>query len=76
VVNTRVVDYEVIIGLTILALLFISQPFGSSKIAFLFGPIMVVWFAFIAGTFIPAVQHARELRDRLHPWQVWASTTS
>jgi K+ transporter len=50
VVNDKVVDYEVIMGITILGLLFISQPFGSSKIAFLFGPIMLVWFSFIGGT--------------------------
>ena len=52
--NTRVVDYEVILGLFILTLLFCAQPFGSSKIAFLFGPIMMVWFIFIAGTQPPS----------------------
>jgi K+ transporter len=50
VANDRVVDYEVILGCTILGLLFLSQSFGSSKIGFLFGPIMLVWFGFIGGT--------------------------
>jgi KUP system potassium uptake protein len=58
VVNDKVVDYEVIMGITILGLLFISQPFGSSRIAFLFGPIMLVWFAFIGGTPHSSTAHA------------------
>ncbi len=58
VVNDKVVDYEVIMGITILGLLFISQPFGSSRIAFLFGPIMLVWFAFIGGTPHSPTAHA------------------
>lgn len=47
VVNSDVPNYEVIIGLTILSILFLSQPFGSGQLAIFLGPIMLVWFMFI-----------------------------
>jgi K+ transporter len=46
-----------------LILLFIAQSFGSSKIAFLFGPIMMVWFAFIAGTYSLSSPSYTQLRS-------------
>jgi KUP system potassium uptake protein len=49
VVNSDVPNYEVIIGLTILSILFLSQPFGSGQLAIFLGPIMLVWFMFIGG---------------------------
>ncbi|QDU32858.1 potassium transport protein Kup [Poriferisphaera corsica] len=37
-------NYIVIIAVTILFLLFISQRFGIDRISFLFGPLMIIWF--------------------------------
>jgi KUP system potassium uptake protein len=56
------------IALVILVGLFMVQPFGTAKVAALFGPIMLVWFAALAiGGLVhiadnPAVFHA------LNPW--------
>jgi len=82
VVNDKVVDYEVIMGITILGLLFISQPFGSSRIAFLFGPIMLIWFAFIGGTPHSSTAHAQlrtHARTTAHApfnYETWWSSRS
>jgi len=38
-------QYIVVITLVILLILFLCQPFGTSKIGIAFGPIMLIWFA-------------------------------
>ncbi|MCK8492652.1 KUP/HAK/KT family potassium transporter [Spirosoma sp. RP8] len=58
------------IVLAIIVLLFITQQFGTQWLGRLFGPIMVVWFAFIGIIgFLSLVQHPGVLRA-LNPWHV------
>ncbi len=55
--------YVVAISLAILIALFLAQPFGTSKIGLLFGPIMLVWFSalFVIGMW-RITQHPECLR--------------
>ncbi|UHG92120.1 KUP/HAK/KT family potassium transporter [Spirosoma oryzicola] len=58
------------IVLAIIVLLFITQQFGTQWLGRLFGPIMVIWFAFIGIIgFLSLVQHPGVLRA-LNPWHV------
>ncbi|KAI5061278.1 hypothetical protein GOP47_0023783 [Adiantum capillus-veneris] len=42
-------DHVVLISVAVLVILFSLQSFGTEKVAFLFAPCVIVWFAFIGG---------------------------
>jgi KUP system potassium uptake protein len=48
VASPGLADLVVPIAVTILAVLFVAQRFGTSRIGALFGPVMTVWFAVLA----------------------------
>ncbi|HEY0221801.1 KUP/HAK/KT family potassium transporter [Lactovum miscens] len=58
----------VVITLSILALLFLIQRFGTDIIGRLFGPIMMIWFLFIGGSgFLNMLSHVA-IWKALNPW--------
>jgi KUP system potassium uptake protein len=54
-------------AVVVLALLFASQRFGSSKIGFAFGPIMLVWFVVVAALGVSGVVRAPQVVTALNP---------
>ncbi len=48
-------EYVLPIGVTIIALLFAGQRFGTEKVGRLFGPVMVVWFLALGALGIPHI---------------------
>jgi KUP system potassium uptake protein len=55
------------IAVTILAVLFVSQRFGTSRIGALFGPVMALWFAVIALAGIPELVRSPAVLRGLSP---------
>lgn len=47
-INPDLEKYEVPVAAGILAVLFLSQRFGTGRLGFLFGPVMLVWFLSLA----------------------------
>ncbi|HST63848.1 MAG TPA: potassium transporter Kup [Mycobacteriales bacterium] len=55
------------IAVTILAALFVTQRFGTSRIGALFGPVMTLWFAVLALAGIPELVRAPAILRGLSP---------
>ncbi|WP_295648708.1 potassium transporter Kup [uncultured Dietzia sp.] len=54
----------------ILAVLFLLQPFGTTRVSWAFGPVMIVWFATLAVLGIPQIVAHPQILSGLSP--VWA----
>ncbi|KAJ7288009.1 potassium transporter [Mycena rebaudengoi] len=50
VAKASVSEQIIPISIVILVVLFLAQGFGTSKLAFLFGPVSFIWFLLLAGT--------------------------
>jgi KUP system potassium uptake protein len=64
-INTVPIVIAILIGL------FIFQQFGTDKIGKIFGPVMVVWFAFIGVLGIMAMRGAPGVLKALNPYYAW-----
>jgi KUP system potassium uptake protein len=71
VASTALTHLVVPLALAILIALFVLQRFGSGTIGWLFGPVMLVWFAVIASFGIAQVVHDPAVFQALSPsWAV------
>ncbi|MEI9963874.1 MAG: potassium transporter Kup [Caulobacteraceae bacterium] len=57
-----------ITSLAILVVLFLSQAWGTAKVAGLFGPICLVWLVCIAALGVMSFTHRPEILAALNPW--------
>jgi len=64
-INTVPIVIAILIGL------FFFQQFGTEKIGKIFGPVMVVWFAFIGVLGIMAMRGAPGVLKALNPYYAW-----
>lgn len=58
------------ITICLIAILFLFQRFGTGKIGFFFGPIVLVWFVSIAVLGVSWIAQVPEVLQALNPW--WA----
>jgi KUP system potassium uptake protein len=58
----------VLISMFIAILLFLFQKKGTERVAGAFGPIMSIWFLFLAFSGIIAISEAPEIMDAFNPW--------
>ena len=68
VVTPAATIWEVPITIVILITLFIVQSRGTEKVGFFFGPIMALWFFFIAVAGIGGIVHDWSIFRALNPW--------
>lgn len=58
------------VTVAVLVALFLVQPFGTSRVAWAFGPVMLVWFAVLAALGVPQIVAHPEILQSLSP--IWA----
>lgn len=63
------------IVIVILIVLFLFQQFGTEKIGKVFGPIMIVWFTFIAVLGVLALKDSPGVLKALNPWYAYTMLT-
>ncbi|NDD67029.1 potassium transporter Kup [bacterium] len=63
-------NWVVPITLVILTVLFMNQKYGTHRIGFLFGPIILIWFAVLGVMGVNAMRHFPEVLQAVNP--VWA----
>lgn len=61
--------FVIVVVLVILAILFLCQPFGTSKIGATFGPIMLLWFSSMTATGIWRITQYPACFRALNPWE-------
>ena len=61
-------SYIIIISIVILLLLFLAQPFGTSKIGVTFGPIILVWFSVLSASGIWRITQEPRILQAFNPW--------
>uniref|UniRef100_A0A6B2KYH3 Potassium transporter n=1 Tax=Arcella intermedia TaxID=1963864 RepID=A0A6B2KYH3_9EUKA len=62
-------EYTVLISSIILVILFLVQPFGTAKVGFVFGPIMVLWFIALFSIGIYNITFAPRAFVAFNPWE-------
>ncbi|MBI2433860.1 MAG: potassium transporter Kup [Candidatus Hydrogenedentes bacterium] len=60
--------YIVPLTLVVLVILFLFQRFGTAHLGFIFGPIVLVWFASIAILGVVAIYQAPSILAAINPW--------
>ena len=68
VVTKGATSLEVPITIAILITLFFVQSRGTEKVGFFFGPIMALWFLFIAVAGVAGIVHDVRIFGALNPW--------
>jgi KUP system potassium uptake protein len=68
VVTPQLSEFIVPAAAVILALLFVSQRWGTARVGHLFGPVMLVWFAAIAAAGVPMLIRRPDILLGLSPW--------
>ena len=59
--------YVLPVAMAVLVALFVAQRWGTGRIAFIFGPVMAVWFLTMAGTGLVGLSQAPEVLLALSP---------
>lgn len=70
VVNPGLAPVVIPVAVAVLALLFLVQPFGTGRVSWAFGPIMLVWFAVLAVLGVPHIVAHPSILVSLSP--TWA----
>ena len=72
VVTPAFKPYVLPICAAVLVGLFAMQRFGTNVVGKLFGPVIVLWFAVLAGTGVLEIMQEPRILGALNPWNAWA----
>lgn len=68
VATTFFAPYVVPISLTVLAVLFLCQRWGTSRVGAVFGPVMLLWFAVLAVLGVVGIVRRPDVLVAISPW--------
>ncbi len=67
VLNPGFSQYVIPVTIVVLFVLFVFQRHGTARVASLFGPVMILWFAVLAVTGVMAISRAPEVLQAFNP---------